>query len=84
MTAAQIAKCFGHTKIRINYLFSELLQTRDFDENPLPSIAMSTKDKKELSQRYLDGVEFEDSGQYFDEINKIFPESRSQGYERTK
>ncbi len=49
MTAAQIAKCLGQTKIRINYLFSELLQTRDFDENPLPTIAMNSKDKKELS-----------------------------------
>ena len=60
MTAAQIAKCIGKPQIKVNYRFCEWLWDEFFRENPLPGLNIRTKDHKEISATYLDGILIED------------------------
>ena len=73
MTAAQIALHLGVQKVRINYLASELLCTHLFDEDPVSKIYhLNGGDSK----GYLpDGIEFENSDFYKQEILAAFPEN---------
>ena len=82
MTAAHIAKGLGHSKIRVNYLFSELMSESLFEEDPLPDIAIKKKDKNELIQKYLDGIDFESSPHFLEEAHNLHPESKRKGLER--
>ena len=73
MTAAQIALHLGVQKVRINYLASELLCTHLFDEDPVSKIYhLNGGDSK----GYLpEGIEFENSDFYKQEILAAFPEN---------
>ena len=82
MTAAHIAKGLGHTKIRVNYLFSELMASDLFWEPPLPSSALKTKEKKHLIEKYLDGIEVEDTETFFEHAKGLYPETRPEGRQR--
>ena len=61
MTAANIAKGLGIRKIKINYLYSELLGDNLFETCPMKHTLIRNKDPRDLVEHYLDGVEFEDS-----------------------
>lgn len=65
MTAAQIAKGLGHTKIRINYLYSELMASHIFEDCVLQEITIKTKDKDYIVSTYLDGIDFEDTTNHY-------------------
>ncbi len=47
-----------------------------FEEDPLPDIAIKKKDKNELIQKYLDGVDFEASPHFLEEAHNLHPESK--------
>lgn len=76
MTASQIAKGLGMNKIKVNYLFSELLASYLFEYDPLPHAAIRTKDKNKIVATYLDGVEYEDDGHFLEHAKKLYPESK--------
>ena len=84
MTAAHIAKGLGHAKVRVNYLFCELLAPHIFEECPLDQIAMKVKKKEHIVKTYLDNVDFEVSDHYVEQAQKLYPENKHKGIDRTK
>lgn len=84
MTAAGIARGLGHSKIRINYLYSEILQPHMFERCPLAETCLRKLDKKVVVEKYLDGIDFEDSTTFKAEIENAFPENKIKGAQRTQ
>ena len=77
MTASQIAKALGHSKIQINHYFCEWMEKMFFDFNVLPEIMSRRLDlyaKEEIIQNYLDGIEFIDTNIGFEEAMTYYPE----------
>ena len=67
----------------INYLYSEKMCPKLFDKNPIQDLSIKVKDHADISKKYLNGIDFEDSEQFYSEIIKAFPESTDQIRERT-
>ena len=84
MTAANIAKGLGIGKIKVNYLYSELLGDNLFEQCPMKHTLIRNKDPKYLVEHYLEGVEFEDSETFKSEAHELYPESKSMGRERSQ
>jgi hypothetical protein len=83
MTAAQIAKGLGQSKIRINYLYTEHMANHIFEENPLEDTTIKHMEKKNVVEKYLDGVDFVESTDHFEYAMKLYPESKRHVLERT-
>ena len=66
MTAAQIAKALGHTTIKINYVLSEKLGWNNYEKCPMQQLIMKVKERKEVVDKYLEGIDFEESTNYFE------------------
>ncbi len=56
MTAANIAKGLGISKIKVNYLFSELLGDNLFEKCPMNETLIKTHERNHLIENYLDGI----------------------------
>jgi hypothetical protein len=78
MTAAQIAKELGLSKITINHRLAEWLDESFYDNDPIKPLNLLNKSKDHLVATFLDGIDFEDSRYYFDEISKTYPENKKQ------
>ena len=78
-TAAHIAKRLEIEKVKINYVFFESLEEDYYSENPIPHLEFNTKSAEELDQVFgLQGIKFEDTQHYKQEIHQMYPESEQQ------
>ncbi|CDW81206.1 UNKNOWN [Stylonychia lemnae] len=84
MTAAQICKEFQIDQFDINYIFSEKLTPNIYTYNPIDDLCIKKKDKKDIIQMYLDGVDFNDSKLFHSEIQQWYPENTKKAVQRTK
>ena len=74
MTAANVSKAMDIDKIRVNYIYSELLSRTFFLKNPLPHLEINSKEKEVIKKKFLKGIEFEDKKTNFEIGEQIYPE----------
>ena len=84
MTAAQICKALDLTSFQINYKCSEWVADFMYANNPIRTLNLGSLGKDTLVSQYLDGINYEYSDEYCDEISKAFPESKAQVIERVQ
>ena len=79
----------GIKKFKVNYIYSEYLETKKSTggENPIPLLKMravksSEAEKQAFVEKHLDGVDFDDDEEYFDYIFGRYPESKQDIIER--
>ena len=56
-----------------------------FKENPIPKLELKNIDKQELNNKYeLQDITFQDTEDFVEEVNALYPESGNQHASRTQ
>ena len=79
-TAAYIAQALDQNKVNINYLFSEHQDSWLYKENPMPALEFKTKqpsDRLAEDHALPQGLNFEDTTEFWEEVNQLYPENSS-------
>ena len=82
-TAARIAKPLKLRSVQINYRMSEWQVGCYNKDNPMTHLEFKSKSAACLNRKYkLLGIDYQDTSEYWKQVNKLFPEDFEKGLKR--